>query len=129
MARNLITHGEMNAHWKIRLLGPLALCLAAAAGPACAQMTDPTRPTPWVGTHAAPVVRGPVLETVLVSPLRRQAVISGRLVRVGDEVAGSRVLRIATDGVEMERAGHTTWLLLPSAGRRPGAPAEAGGGS
>lgn len=87
----------------------LALAFAASAAP----LGDPTRP-PQVeadpaGAGASAQSR---VETILIAPDRRLAVIGGRIVRVGDEIGGARVVRIRESGVTVRRDGREEELPL-----------------
>lgn len=93
----------------------VAACLLAAA-PAAAQLADPTRPP--AATHAsgeapaaAPAAR---LQSVLIAPGRRLAVIDGRTVKVGETVGGAKVVAISQAEVTLEKgAERETLKLLP----------------
>ena len=90
----------------------LVLTLSAPA-PAMADLADPTTPA----THASPAQPGTgqwVLHSTLIGPERRDAVINGRLVRVGDRIAGARVARIEAGEVLLDTPGQRVQLrLLP----------------
>ncbi len=75
-------------------------------------LTDPTRPPVVLGVRGADtsVASGPVLQSVLISPMRRVAVISGHTVRVGDKVEGMTVVRIM-DGAVALQDGKTVKIL------------------
>lgn len=79
--------------------------------------SDPTQPMGQAVTpHAAPSRPGggPVLQSTLVSPQRRLAVISGKQVRVGDTVNGAVVTEISQFEVRLRQGGRETTLrLLP----------------
>lgn len=78
--------------------------------------SDPTQPMGRMApSHAAPSrPRGPVLQSTLVSPQRRLAVISGKQVRVGDTVNGAVVTEISQYEVKIKQGGRETTLrLLP----------------
>lgn len=94
------------------------LVAAILAAPFTANaFSDPTRPMDFAGTptraaRAAP--SGPVLQSTLVSPQRRLAVISGRQVRVGDSIDGAVITDISPYEVRMTKGGRETTLrLLP----------------
>jgi MSHA biogenesis protein MshK len=100
----------------IFLLGVSAASLAHAA-----PFADPTRP-PNVfseeGTAAAPA--GPRLESVLIAPDRRFAVISGQQVRLGGKYGEGQVVRITETEVVIRNGEATETLkLLPEAQKRP----------
>ncbi|MEW5862121.1 MAG: hypothetical protein AB1773_00800 [Pseudomonadota bacterium] len=88
-------------------------CLALGVGARAAPLGDPTRPpevqAEVVGAGAAGAGR---VETILIAPDRRLAVIGGRIVRVGDEIGGARVVRIREGGVTLRRDGVTEELPL-----------------
>lgn len=84
--------------------------------------SDPTQPMGHVVTpHAAPSrPSGPVLQSTLVSPQRRLAVISGKQVRVGDTVNGAVVTEISQYEVRIRQGGRETTLrLLPKLNKEP----------
>ena len=123
-------------------LNPLGIVLRIAAwGLMCGVMAashaeglaDPTRPPAVLGEGGmdAGAASGPVLQSVLISPTRRVAVISGRTVRVGDKVGEMTVAGIM-DGAVTLRRGKTveTLKLFPgiekhSMRRTPSAKSEA----
>jgi MSHA biogenesis protein MshK len=102
-----------------RLTFLLALLVAAPA--AAAPFADPTRPpgaAEEVGAEGQPA--GPRLESVLISPHRTLAVISGKEVRVGERFGEGRVVRITPTEVAIRRGGETEVLrLFPSYSKRP----------
>lgn len=86
-------------------------------------LRDPTRP-PAAPVPAAPAAaRAPMpvserqvqlaLQSVLVSDLRRRAMINDRLVGVGDRFAGMLVIDISSEGVVLQNAEETVTLSLP----------------
>jgi len=80
----------------------LALAIAARAAP----LGDPTRPPQAEGDAAgAGAAAQDRVETILIAPDRRLAVIGGRIVRVGDLIGGARVVRIRESGVTVRRDG------------------------
>lgn len=97
------------------------LLLAAAAfwsaGAVLAEvLPDPTRPTgagmnDGVGAAAA-AASGPVLQSVLVSPNRRVAVINGQSLAVGDRIGEARVAKITETEVTLAQGGQTQVLRL-----------------
>jgi hypothetical protein len=99
-----------------RRLRLASCCLTALFACAAHAQTarDPMRPP---GTVAAARPRGPValkLEGVISGSVR-VAIINGRLVRAGDEIAGARILEVLQNGVRYSRAGQTQSLSLPGA--------------
>jgi MSHA biogenesis protein MshK len=111
-----------------RVAMPLALLLAAS-GVNAAPFADPFRPpreieSP-VASASAKAPGGPRLESVLIAPDRRVAVISGEQYAEGDRIGEGRVLRITESEVVISRAGREEALtLFPRIGRRAGARGE-----
>lgn len=103
----------------------LALVLAAvacAAPVSAAPLEDPTRPAlaPRSPAAPAPAVGGPRLSSVLIAAHTRSALIDGRRVQVGDEIAGARVVAIGLGEVRLAREAQEIVLTLSDAGlKRP----------
>ncbi|NND89231.1 MAG: hypothetical protein HKN42_00105 [Granulosicoccus sp.] len=81
-------------------------------------LIDPTQPPktqkPNTSTPTAPSPRGWTLESTLVAPDRRVAVINGKLVSEGDSVDGARVIEIRKFDVLVKTSSrHLTLQLLP----------------
>lgn len=93
---------------------------AADLGP----LPDPTRP--YTGSAAGappPEATGPVLQSTIISPVDRRAVISGRSYRVGDRVDGAVVADIQSYEVTLKRGGRESRLrLLPRLVKDPKVP-------
>jgi len=88
------------------------LCALACAAAAAQTLPDPTRPPASLTqpSEVAADTDGPVLQSILVSPQRRVAVISGRTVQEGDTIGNARVVRI-TDTQVFLRSGNETRVL------------------
>lgn len=92
-----------------------------------AAMVDPTRPPTWGSVSAKPRAatikrRGLQLQTTLVSPGRRMAIINGRSYSVGSRVGKATIVEIKPFEVVLEKAGKKTKLrLLPRVNRSPAA--------
>lgn len=96
-----------------RAIGLLVLGLSGVAG--AGALPDPTRPadvSPAVGRSATVSPGGPVLQSILVSPQRKFAMISGRRVTIGDKVNGAVVVDIAPYEVRLDRGGRVTVMRL-----------------
>ncbi len=99
-----------------RRLRIVALCLAPAlfAMPVSAQsFRDPMRPP-----GSAPVNAGPARSTAfklegVIAGSVRVAIVNGRLVHAGDDVAGAHIIEVLVDGVRYSRAGRIQTLVLP----------------
>lgn len=99
-------------------LVPLLVVSAANAAP----FADPTRPPTVMehvpGSTASP--QGPRLESVLIAPDRRIAVINGQQVVVGARIAGGQVVRITESEVVIRGAeSEQTLKLVPGIARTP----------
>ena len=103
-------------------------CLAAMALVTSAHaesLPDPTRPplavlapAGAVGDAAEPA-GGLVLQSVLIAPDRRSAVISGQSMALGDTVGGFRLVRVAAGEVTLEGLeGSRTLSLFPDVHKR-----------
>lgn len=102
-------------------LGFCLLALVVMGGSAAAEdLPDPTRPPANLAPQAAGVMpAGPVLQSVMISPTRRVANISGQQVRVGDSFGDAKVVKI-TEGEVVLRSGDglQTLKLFPDVDKR-----------
>ncbi|WP_420474193.1 MSHA biogenesis protein MshK [Noviherbaspirillum sp. ST9] len=104
----------------IRLKGFAASALAALLPvlAAAQSLPDPTRPPPAfiepgaTGESAAEGSEAPELQSILVSKHRRQAVIGGKVVTVGDSVGQAKVVRISEDSVLLRTGKQIETLKL-----------------
>lgn len=104
----------MNRHIADRIPTMLALCaaLTVCAPPAMAQaLRDPTRPPAFFGRtgDGATVSRNRqtewVLQSVLLSPERRYAIINGEVLSLGGSVAGAELVAIREGEVTLRAGG------------------------
>jgi len=100
----------------------LLLCALMVASVAqAAPFTDPTQPPTTTGPVGDTSPGGPRLESILIAPDRRLAVIDGEQVMLGSKVAGGAVVRITETEVVVRGAdGEQTFRLFPET-RRPSA--------
>lgn len=80
-------------------------------------LTDPTRPPAAIAVAESeasiqPSSVSPVLQSVLISALRKEAIISGRTVRVGDKVGEAWVIKITDNQVVLHGGKETQVLKL-----------------
>ena len=101
-----------------------ACLLACSVGAALAQaapLADPTRP-PDLATETAgvAVVRsGPQLQSILISPSRRIAIISGQAVALGGRYGDATVASITEGAVLLRYSGREETLrLIPGVEKR-----------
>jgi MSHA biogenesis protein MshK len=99
--------------------GVLWVLLAGAAH--CAPFADPTRPPAAIEHDGLPSDSpgAPRLESVLIAPDRRVAVISGQQVTVGGKVGGGEVVRITESEVVIRGAERLETLKLFPELKRP----------
>ena len=102
-----------------------AFALALAAGAAYSQsMSDPTRPPARFHMGAGPVQAGEapgglVLQSVLIFPDARSAIISGEHVLLGQKIGGQRLVKVGeAEVVLLNGASRRTLKLFPSADKR-----------
>lgn len=92
--------------------------LLAAEEDGSATVHDPMQPSWLRGTSEArrqaarPVRQRYAVDTIVVSPERRIAVINGQSVKVGDRVDGAKVMRIDPDAVTLDRNGSRITVSL-----------------
>jgi hypothetical protein len=96
------------------LFSSLLLLALLPTSPLVAEPADPTAPArPGNPGHYG--TGNWTLHSTLIGPERRDAVINGQLVRVGDRVAGARVARIEAGEVLLDTPGQRITLrLLPN---------------
>jgi MSHA biogenesis protein MshK len=97
----------------------LVLACGLAASAQAAPWADPTRP-PGASLGDDPAtLEGPRLESVLIAPDRRIAIISGQQYRMGDKYGDGRVVRITESEVAI-RTGEALEVLklLPASEKR-----------
>ena len=120
------------------IFGMLAACLLSqglsifgAASARAQVLSDPTRPPS--GFYAGPGTARAgeagsalVLESVLIYPDMRSAIISGEHVSLGQKVGSARLVRVAeTEVVLLEGAERRTLRLFPGVDKRPAGAAYA----
>jgi len=117
------------ARW---VIATLALgCLFPAWGQ---PLSDPSRPPPaylaappkGAGTSAAEIERPPQLQSLLIGPSRKYAIIDGQLVGVGDAFRDGRVVAVTSAGVVLSsERGKETLSMFPNVQKHPVKPAAA----
>ena len=77
-------------------------------------LTDPTRPPGALAqtAEAAGAVGGPVLQSVMLSPERKVAVISGEMVVLGGRYGASRLVRLTESEAVLKNGAETTVLRM-----------------
>jgi MSHA biogenesis protein MshK len=93
------------------LLGLALLSCLTAKTAGAENLPDPTRPSTYAG-GAEPMNTGPVLQSVMISTGRREAIISGKTVRVGDKVGDARVIKIGETEVVLGKGKELQTLKL-----------------
>jgi MSHA biogenesis protein MshK len=92
----------------------LASALPARAADVFDGLPDPTRPSSTLGggDGVATSVHGLVLQSVLIAPQRRLAVINGQTLAVGERIGDATVVAIQPHEVVVKRAGGELTLRL-----------------
>jgi MSHA biogenesis protein MshK len=97
---------------------------------AAEDLPDPTRPPAGFGQNqaesAAPTE--PVLQSILISPSRRVAIISGKTVKAGDKFGDALVVAIGANEVVLKSGKNQQVLKLYPSLHNP-APNSQGGGN
>ena len=87
----------------------LSLCFGAHAQ----GMNDPMRPPAFIESQESTgSAGGPVLQTIVIGPDRRYAIIDGEKVTAGSRFREARVVQIAENQVTLRDAGGDTVLKL-----------------
>jgi len=92
------------------LPGLIAATLLLPAAASAQRITvDPTRPPAGFGTGAADTERetagGIRLQTVMISPTQRAAIINGVMVRLGEKYGDAVLVKVAENEVVLKGAG------------------------
>ena len=96
-------------------VGTLLVCCVAGPAVGAESVSDPTRPPDAANNVSAQPEApptGPVLQSVLVSPRRKIAVISGSQVALGDKYGDFRVVKITEAEVVLHNGKDTQILKL-----------------
>lgn len=104
-----------------------AMALLAAACAAHAQgLSDPTRPPGASALETeTPAPSSPRLQSILISPQRKLAVINGEAVALGGRVGEATLIRISEASVVLKRNGELETLrMFPSGMDKKPAPAS-----
>jgi len=89
----------------------IASSVAVAAG--AQGLTDPTRPPGALATAAGEaVVSGPVLQSVMLSPTRKVAMISGEVVVLGGRYGSARLVKLSESEAVLRDGAEVTVLKL-----------------
>lgn len=92
----------------------LVFCAAMLITVSAEALEDPTRPPSFqVQAAAQPVGRSFSLDSIMIGPDRRMAVIDGIARREGEFFDGTQLLRIFPDKVELKRQGQRQTLNWP----------------
>lgn len=103
----------MNKTCKLLAAQAAFLLLTYAGAVHSEQLPDPTRPPDQIGYAPSQTTSsGPVLQSVLISPQRRVAIISGKTVKVGDKFGGAHVMSISESEVVLRNGKEMQTLKL-----------------
>jgi MSHA biogenesis protein MshK len=95
--------------------GFLLLILATTPVGFAESFTDPTRPPASLGLAQdgiSAAASGPMLQSVLISPGRMVAIISGKTVRIGEKFGEARVVKITESEVQLRNGTDLQTLKL-----------------
>jgi len=113
----------------LRFLAAL-ICVVTGSTAVAQALRDPTRPPPAAsaGVAASRIEQsGWVLQSVLISPERRYAIINGEVVALGGSIAGAELVAIAEERVTLRtQEGLRIVRLYPDVRRQGVADANAG---
>jgi MSHA biogenesis protein MshK len=106
-----------HASRKMAIQGGFLLLMSAATPLSLAEnFPDPTRPPASLGLARAGAIAtpasGPVLQSVLISPRRMVAIISGQSVRLGEKFGEARVVKITESEVLLRNGKELQTLKL-----------------
>ena len=107
----------MRLHWSRALLFyACSFIFILVEHPARAEnLPDPTRPPSELEATAGggvAVPGGPMLQTVLISPRHKVAIINGETVKLGGMYGSARVVKISESGVVLNEGGSLQTLKL-----------------
>ncbi len=117
------TAGNRTLQAGLMLPGLVLLMLATTTLVFAETLLDPTRPPATLGLsqegNASVPATGPVLQSVLIAPGRKVAIISGQTVKLGEKFGDSRVVSI-TESEVILRSGKVskTLKLFPDVQKR-----------
>ena len=109
----------------------LLIALVGGMSSATAQIAnDPTRPPAGYATEAAEAATdggGLTLQSILITPSHKAAIISGVMVKEGEKLGGAVLVKVAENEVVLRTAGVSQVLkLYPGVEKREVTPAEKG---
>ena len=92
----------------------VTLLAALASGAAGAQvLNDPMRPPAYVEPEAgAGDAGGPVLQSVMISPTLKTAIINGQMVKLGGRFGNATLVKISESEVVLRSGGETQVLKM-----------------
>ena len=105
------------------------ICAVTAATGTAQTLRDPTRPPAASAKGAAGRIEqsGWILQSVLISPERRYAIINGEVVALGGSIAGAELVAVAEERVTLRtREGLRVVHLFPDVTRLGAADASPG---
>jgi MSHA biogenesis protein MshK len=76
-------------------------------------MTDPTRPpTGYADTDVATAPAGPMLQSVMITPTAKAAIISGEMVKLGEKFGSAKLVKITESEVVLKDGDESQVLKL-----------------
>jgi len=91
--------------------GCLSMLMIASAS--AQQLLDPTRPPQIINQDAGLAnIDGPVLQSVLISPGRKMAIINGQQVKLGEQFGGAKLISVSETQVVLRNGSELQTLKL-----------------
>ena len=118
--------GRLRRHTSILLA---VVCMAVASIAVAQALRDPTRPPAASAKEVSGKIEqsGWILQSVLISPERRYAIINGEVVPLGGSIAGAELVAVAEERVTLRtREGLRVVHLFPDVTRLGAADASPG---
>jgi MSHA biogenesis protein MshK len=98
----------------LKAYGWMLLSLSAIPAISSAQtLTDPTRPPPELSAQPGAATSG--LQSIIISPARRAAIIDGQTVELGGKAGDVRLIEVSESGVVLQGStGRQVLTLFPN---------------
>ena len=114
---------------KLAAVSIAAVLAAWPLGGGAQVLNDPTRPPAGISANDTSdgAAAGPVLQSVMITPTARTAIIGGETVKLGGKYGDARVIKITESEVVLRSANGTETLrMYPDVTMKPVKPAPAG---
>jgi len=109
MANNMIVRIKVTVHqtWAVLVLCAVSLLTSAEV------LTDPTKPPAEISIQAdASPAEAALLQSIIISPLRRAAILNGQTVELGGKIGDVTLIEVNESGVVLQGTGGRQVLTL-----------------